>query len=532
MEPAPQIDERERAEEAGGASCRDTDSRPPASAGTSPSELFEIYSALLDATTDAVMMIDERGSILSFNPSAQRMFGYGWGEVVGRNVSTLMPEPYASEHDSYLDRYLRTGTGRIVGTGSREVFGKSKDGSVFPADLSVSALSVGGRRLFLGILRDATARKLAEAERMQRDKLNSLGQLAGSVAHDFNTVLSSILGYGELLLERLTDPAERQAVEAICTSAERGAALTHRLLAFSRRDPGASEAIDLNSLLQGVELMLSRLIPVNVDLNVELAAEPAAVEADRSLLQQALVNLVLNAVDAVQGHGSIRIALELGPDDIGLRVEDDGVGMSAEIKERIFDPLFTTKPAGRGTGLGLAVVHAAVQQCRGAIRVDSEPGAGTTFHLRLPRCSHGGGAASDSEESPSRALPRGDESILVVEDDPTFRGLLLEVLEGAGYRVTEAADAQAAQAALAQARDPIRLVLTDVQLPGLDGVGLVRRLAREHPELRFVLMSGFGDHVVEGRRDTGQRFLSKPVSNAALLRTVREVLDARSAGET
>jgi PAS domain S-box-containing protein len=611
--------------------------------------ISEFHRALLDTAVDAMVTIDEKGRVETFNPAAERLFGYAASEVVGRNVSMLMPRPYRDEHDRYLRAYRETGRRAIIGVG-REVAARRKDGSEFPIDLAVSEAVVDGRRIFMGTIRDISARRAAEAEILeQRDflqqlfdiapgiilvldasgrivrynryleelighrlaelqgrdaidalvapeargaarerlgewrsgdgardvevpilaadggerqvtwsvaphrdaagtvvtllaigvdvtdrkrlqeelqhsqRIEALGQLAAGVAHDFNTLLGSILGYSELLLERSVDGKLRRAAHEIRASAERGAALARRLLAFGRRRRAASEHLDLNGLLAGMDNMLGRLIGASISLRLEPTPHPVWVHADPGLVEQVVVNLVLNAVDAITGPGRIVVAVrDDGSDRVALVVSDTGCGMTDEVRRQIFEPFFTTKP-GKGTGLGLSTVSGIVQQNGGSIRVDSRPGAGTTFTLLLPRSRSSPPRAADAAgvAADAPAAAGGRESVLVVEDDEIFRGLICEVLAGAGYDVRSAATASEGLAALASGDGNPRLAICDVGLPDLDGNELAHRLRAS--AVAVLLMSGHDDDL---RGGDDLPFLAKPFRNQQLLQKVREVLDA------
>ncbi|HUP22626.1 MAG TPA: PAS domain S-box protein [Thermoanaerobaculia bacterium] len=612
-------------------------------------EASALHRALLQSAVDAIITIDELGLIESFNPAAEGLFGYRAEEVIGRNVSMLMPQPYRDEHEGYLHAYRTTGVRKIIGIG-RLVTARRKDGEVFPIDLAVSEAVVGDRRIFMGTVRDISARRAAEDEiRRQRDfleqlleiapaiilvvdseghvvrysqylerlvgrplgelmgldaiealvpearraaardrlagwlagdaardvelplrnaagaelqvvwnaarlkdaagalsallvigldvtehrrlqeelqhsqRMEALGLLAGGVAHDFNTLLGSILGYSELLIERGVDDSLRRAAYEIRASAERGAALSRRLLAFGKRRPMAVERLDLNVLLGGMAAMLERLIGANIKLELVPAPHEVPVVADPGLLEQVVVNLVLNAVDAITGSGRISVTVRLDdPDGVVLLVRDTGCGMSEEVQRRIFDPFFTTKP-GKGSGLGLSTVYGIVEQSGGAIRVDSRPGAGSTFSVFLPRAAQPP-PESERVEAERSSTGRG-EVVLVVEDDEIFRGLISEVLGRAGYQVLAAATPSEAIAAASQGDPEPQLVLCDLGLPEMDGLELTRRLRERLPGLRVLLMSGYGDRTMPEEDSPNEPFLAKPFRNQELLRRLREVLD-------
>jgi PAS domain S-box-containing protein len=501
----------------------------------------DLTRAILEAAVDAFVTIDERGSIRSVNPAAEKLFGYSADELAGRNVKVLMPAPWREEHDGYLARYLETGEKRIIGIG-REVLGRRKDGTTFPLELAVAEARVGPDRLFVGSLRDVSERKRLEEQFLQSQKMEAVGRLAGGVAHDFNTLLASILGYSELLLDGLRDDGDlRRSAEQIQRSAERGAALTRQLLTFSRTESRQVRSLDLNELVGGARDMLSRLVGEQIELELELDPDLGRVEADPAHMEQVLMNLVINAADAVSGSGRVVLRTHnAGPEPLPpgaegaavvLEVSDTGHGMDEDTRRRVFEPFFTTKTKGKGTGLGLSTVYAIVAESGGAVTVVSSPGEGATFRVALPR-SEPAPAAAAEEPAPEAAragAEGGSESILLVEDDEMFRGLLTEVLARLGYRVLPAASPADALAVLERNRGPLDLLVTDLVMPGKSGYQLSRELRERHPGLKVILMSGYSDETLEDRivaADQSLPVMRKPFSTKLFARRVREVLDA------
>ena len=496
--------------------------------------------AILDSAVDGIVTIDDQGIIDSVNPATERLFGYTAAELVGRNVKVLMPTPYRDEHDGYLARYRRTGERRIIGIG-REVVGQRKDGSVFPVDLAVSEVPLEGRRLFVGTVRDITARKELEEQLRQALKIEAIGRLAGGVAHDFNNLLASILGYSEQLVAELDDGPLRRAAQQIRRSAERGAGLTRQLLAFSRRQELAPERLDVGAVLGELHDMLARLLGDHVGLEYKIAEGLRLVLADRGQLQQVILNLVVNARDALGEQGCITIAADNVDAREGLmrgggvvaagrwvrlQVADNGCGMTAEVKSRIFEPFFTTKEPGKGTGLGLSTVFGIVQQSGGSIVVESEPGVGTTFEIYLP-ATEGELMRPRQEEVEAAPATGGNETVLLVEDDATFRELLGDVLHQAGYRVLVAADPGEALALVAGRNEPIDLLVTDLSMPVMKGTDLARRLTAGRPALKVLLMSGYSelDDAATVAAEIGAAFLAKPFRTRELLQAARRLLE-------
>ena len=383
----------------------------------------------------------------------------------------------------------------------------------------------------------------ATEERLrQSQKMEAIGQLAGGMAHDFNNLLGVIVGYGELLLRDLgPDDRRRLRVEHMLRAANRGATLTRQLLTFSRHQPMEAQPVDLNAVVAEIEKMLRRLIGEDIQIINVLAADLMRVRADPAQIEQVLMNLVINARDAMSGGG--RLILETSnvvlektyaqthPDAkpgpyVMLAVSDTGHGMDADTLSHVFEPFFTTKPAGKGTGLGLATAYGIVRQSGGHIAVYSEPGRGTTFKVYLPTTE---AIAVPTPTVPPHDSPRtGIETVLVVEDDAPLRVVLRDVLQAAGYTVIDGPNPEAVIAAAEQHDGHIHLVLTDVVMPGLSGRQVSERIQARRPSTRVLYMSGYtgaaaGHH---GPLEPGHLFLQKPFSIDALLRKIREVLDA------
>jgi PAS domain S-box-containing protein len=520
-------------------------------------ESTERLQAVLNAALDGIVLINPRGIIQQVNPSIQRMFGYSPDELLGQNVKILMPAPWREEHDGYLSRYRETGEARIIGIG-RQVEGRRRDGSTFPLDLAVSEMRYGNEVLFLGTLRDITERVQLEAEVRQSQKMEAIGRLAGGVAHDFNTLLGTVLGYSEMLLSAL--PAKeslRHPVEQIHRAALRGAQLTRQLLVFSRRQEMQAQAVDLGKLLADVDVMLDRLIGEDIRLSRDIEAQLGRVWGDPSELHQVILNLIVNACDAMPLGGSLSLSLRnvvtgqeiaveggrLPPGSyVLLQVADTGMGMDEAVIKRIFEPFFTTKEPGKGTGLGLSTVHAIVRRSQGGIGVTSAPGQGTTFQIYLPCATHAeteaanaalAVLAAETAEALNAANAGGDGkpggTILLVEDDDMFRGLLRQVLEANGYKVLAAEHPAAALEIAATHGKSVHLLLSDMVMPGGNGADLAVTLAGLHPNMKAVLMSGYTDDALASREadlTIADAFLEKPFATQDLLRLIRGLLSA------
>ncbi|MDX6515353.1 MAG: two-component system, cell cycle sensor histidine kinase and response regulator CckA [Gaiellaceae bacterium] len=365
----------------------------------------------------------------------------------------------------------------------------------------------------------------SEQELRQAHKMEAVGRLAGGIAHDFNNLLTAIGGYTELLIDKLP-PEQRDDAEQIRHATDRAAALTKQLLAFTRRQVVQRESLDLNDVVRDMDRLLRRLIGVDIELVSVLAPEPARVEGDRSQLEQVIVNLVLNARDAMPAGGKLVIATAREEEWVQLRVEDSGVGIEDGVRPHIFEPFFTTKDPGRGTGLGLATVLGIVEQSEGRVELESAPGEGSTFTILLP-ASEGAGEAPAQALHPAEAHSLlGTETVLVVEDEEVIRTLVARTLREQGYRVLEARYGSEALELWEEHRDDIGLLVTDIVMPGMSGVELARRVAEERPELRILLMSGFAEPAAgeQVSAPSGAGFLEKPFTPSELVRRVREAL--------
>lgn len=389
--------------------------------------------------------------------------------------------------------------------------------------------------------RDIAQRELTEAALRQAQKMEAVGRLAGGVAHDFNNILSVILTYAELLLEDVpADSSLRPELEEIQRAGQRATELTRQLLSFSRHQVVQPRVLELSAVIRGMERLLRRLLGEDIELVLRLPV-CANVHADPSQVEQIVMNLAVNARDAMPRGGVLTLELadvELdsahaarhpgsipGP-HVVLTVRDDGVGMDAAVRERMFEPFFTTKEPGKGTGLGLSTVFGIVRQSGGHLEADSHPGDGATFRVYLPRTAR----APETEPAPGRPAPQpGAETLLLVEDDEQVRAMMAAVLRRSGYRVLDARHGAEALSICERQAAPIALLVTDVVMPGMSGRELAERIQAVRPELRVLYISGYTEDAIvqHGVRDAGIAFLHKPITPDALLRKVRQVLDAR-----
>ncbi|HXO43215.1 MAG TPA: ATP-binding protein [Thermoanaerobaculia bacterium] len=499
----------------------------------------ERYRLLFDESPYLMWVVDaDTLRFLEVNRKAIGRYGYSRDEFLAMTLHDIrQPEEIPGTIEDVgaeLPEEPRIGRGRH----------RTKAGELLEVSVASRPVDFAGRSALLAVIEDVGERQRQEAHLRQAQRMEAVGQLAGGVAHDFNNLLTIILGYAGLVAARLEDrPELHRQVEQIAKAGERGAALTRQLLAFSRQLPLQPRIVDLNAVAAGVETMLRRLIGEHVELAMRLRATAGHVLVDPGLIEQVIVNLAVNARDAMPGGGGLVIEtadVELDARDGGehagllpgphgphvlLAVSDSGTGMDAATRARIFQPFFTTKELGKGTGLGLATVFGIVQQSGGHIEVASEPGQGSTFNIYLPRAA--GPAKAQEPASAARAeRPGGTETVLVLEDEPALRELVRTLLEDGGYTVLVAEGVEAALALAERHRGAIHLLLTDVVMPGLSGPEAAARLLAVRPETRVLYMSGYaGDPIGRhGLLPAGAALLVKPFTAANLLRMVREVL--------
>jgi len=528
-------------------------------------DLDHVRVGLLEAAPDAILAVSAEGRIVLVNAQAVRLFGYARDELVGARIETLVPERYRAGHPGHRERYLSEPRPRPMGAGM-QLAARRRDGSEFPADISLSAREIEGTTLVAVAVRDVSEqlelrtererlrarseRERLEAQLNQAQRMESLGQLAGGVAHDFNNLLGVMLNYTSFVAEHIDEVAAsstdvrwrevRRDIGQVLRAGQRATQLTHQLLAFGRREVVRPRVINVNTVVTEVEQMLRRALGEHIRMHLSLARGLWSVLADPGQLEQVLVNLAVNARDAMPDGGTLTIDTaevvvdasshptrpDLTPGRyVQIRVSDTGSGIPADIAERVFEPFFTTKPKGQGSGLGLATVYGIVTQVGGDVWADSVLGAGTTFTVLLPATDDTAPVMShETAPAPRRG---GGETVLVVEDEDALRDVTQRILARSGYQVLTAASGPEALK-IAEGEHHIDLLLTDVIMPHMLGQELAARMREVRPGIPILYMSGYAQPVLasQGTLDPGVSLVEKPFSDSTLLDQVRAVLDA------
>ena len=500
------------------------------------------YRGLLEAAPDAMVVVDQAGGIVLVNLQAEKQFGYQRHELIGQQVTNIIPEGFAERLIADDLRSAADALAQQIGTGI-ELVGRRKDGTEFPIEIMLSPLESAEGTLVTAAIRNISVRKEAEGQLLQAQKLESIGRLAGGIAHDFNNMLFVIHGYAELLSgdlaprnrPRLDPDSALLSVNAITQAAERAAMLTAQLLAFSHQQVISPSVLDLNAAVDGLVPMVSKLIGENMRLVVKLDHQACCIRADAGQLDQILVNLVVNARDAMPDGGTVTIETQTVSVDepyavahldvragpyVLLSVTDTGVGMDRATRERIFEPFFTTKKPGKGTGLGLATTYGIVRQAGGHIWVYSEPGIGSSFKLYFPRIDS---AVTTRLPTAAATAANGAGRVLVVEDDRVVRDMTTQLLTRAGYEVIGVAGGAEAMARLAEGEEPIEVLITDVIMPMMSGIELAEWTMDQYPRVGVVLLSGYTAETLNLKRVAagGATFVSKPVTSSQLTIAVR-----------
>jgi len=522
--------------------AHDGDSSEPLSLSQSE----ERYRDYFENAKDAIYVHDLTGRYIMVNKAGEELLGYSREEILQMRISDVVPRNCLDDIHARLKEKLADHSLTIY-----EVEAIRKDGSRVPIEVSSRLIYENGVPVAVqGSARDITERKRSEEalrasqlQLQQSQKLEAIGQLAGGVAHDFNNMLTAIIGYTDLSLRRvgLENPIRRN-LEETKKAAERAASLVRQLLAFSRKQILEPKVLDLNDVVKDMHKMLTRLIGENIKLATRLETDLGSVKADPCQVEQIIVNLVVNARDAMPRGGRVTIeTANVALDDqfalkkhvsvkpgeyVMLAVSDTGSGMEQETQARIFEPFFTTKEVGKGTGLGLSTVYGIVKQSGGNIWVYSEQGLGTVFKVYLPRIDDAT-ASTIARQSQETNAPRGTETILLVEDEDVVRGLTRKILMQAGYNVLDAKGGDEAIRLCHAHAGPIDLLLTDVVMPEVSGKEVADRLLELRPSIRVLYMSGYTDEAIvqHGVLDANVKFIQKPFTWVGLTRKVREVLN-------
>jgi len=490
--------------------------------------------SILDNMVDGVITINEDGTVLSFNKAAEKAFSYSVAEITGENISKLI-----SNHDEYLKKYLQKDKTQILGVG-REVKAIRKNKETFPIYLSVTELPINikGKRHFVGCFRDITITKQQEQQIRRSQKMDALGKLTGGIAHDYNNMLGVILGYSELLISVLPHQTEKiNYVKTIIHAAKRSVKLTSKLMAFSRLKKNDAEKLSLNNLIKNQQHMLEKTLTVRIKLTLDLDKNLWPIKVDIGDLEDAILNICINAMHAIPENGSLTIQtqnntieknnispieLQLG-DYVRLDIIDTGCGMNEETLNKIFDPFYSTK-GDLGTGLGLSQVYGFIERSHGAIKVYSELGHGSRFSLYFPRLLEKINDTSNKKTDSEKNI-EGTETILVVDDEPELLNLCSTMLQQYGYKTFTADNAFQALAILK--KESVDLMLSDVIMPDTDGFKLANAVQKKYPKIKIQLISGFSDnrHVNSSDKSLNDNLIHKPYNSQVLLTRIRELLD-------
>jgi len=495
---------------------------------------------VLASAPEGVVVADSHGTIVLINATTERLFDYTREELIGMSVQALVPDALRDRHEQLRASFVSPSDARTMVGNDLDIYARRKDGTEFPVEISLNSIRLNDAPHVLAMVRDMTTKK-AQAERSaQSQRLEAIGRLAGGVAHDFNNILTVIQGHGSLLRNSLEKgAAEHMSLAAIVTAAERGAALTRQLLTFGRRQPIETRVIDVNSLVAKLETMLRRTLGEDIRLETQLNTS-WNVLADPAQLEQAVMNLAINARDAMPDGGSLTIetldaegasspcagyentfslTTEMSGRYVHLRVSDSGVGMTKDTLAHVFEPYFTKKAPGEGTGLGLPSVYGFVEQLGGAIQVGTEVNKGTCFDLFLP-CAVG--ARQTDDETIASPLVSGQGTVLVVEDDPHLMTLTTLILEEAGYSVLRAATPQAALTDFV--KTPVDLIVSDVVMPGMSGPTFIQEWEAARGPARVLYMSGYAGGTIRTERVSLGDFLAKPFTADQLTERVGKAM--------
>jgi two-component system cell cycle sensor histidine kinase/response regulator CckA len=496
------------------------------------------FHAVMESASQAILAVNHKGFIEFVNRKAEEVFGYSREEMIGHQMEMLLPEKIRGAHVGHRREYFSRPHARPMGIGM-DLAGRRKNGQEFSVEISLNYVEVAGHAMAISFITDISERLRIEQQLRQSQKMEAVGQLAGGVAHDFNNLLTIIQGCSAMTLEDLpADNPLRESLEEIERAAMSAAGLTRQLLAFSRRQVVRPKLLDMNTVISHTERMLRRVIGEDVELILHCGENVGRIKADPGSIEQILMNLAVNARDAMPGGGRLiietgnlfldqqytesHLAVKTGPYAM-LAITDTGVGMTPEVKAHIFEPFFTTKAPGEGTGLGLATVYGIVQQMDGTIWCYSEPGQGTTLKILLPVVSSD---AAEPVETVGVVRKGTGETILLVEDELAVRKFVRNMLEKYGYKVLTAADPHDALAIASSTSEKINLLITDVVMPKMNGPELAQRIKAMLPDIVTLLMSGYTDRAIRLQEElsNGTPFIQKPFTPRALALKIREML--------
>jgi PAS domain S-box-containing protein len=496
-------------------------------------------AGILASAMDAIITVDKDQRVVLFNAAAEKMFRCSVADALGERLDHFIPERFRAAHREHVRVFGETKvTQRTMGK-ARQLFGLRSDGEEFPIEASISQIDDGGHKLFTAIIRDVSEKKRLESQFLRAQRMESIGTLAGGIAHDLNNVLSPILTAVELLQMRLNDESSQRLLNILHTNAVRGGEMIKQVLSFARGVEGEYILLQPTHLIKEIIKILADTMPKNIEITFSVAPGLRSVSGDATQLHQVLMNLCVNARDAMPQGGKLRIEAENVDIDehyalmnveakpgkyVSLGVTDTGLGIPDQNLSKIFDPFFTTKEHGKGTGLGLSTVSGIVRSHGGFIGVYSEVGRGARFRVYLPAI----GETQSAQAQPARRdLPTGNgELILVVDDENAIREVAKETLSAFGYRAIIAGDGAEAMAVFAAHKDEVKLVITDMMMPYMDGPATIRALRRLDPKVKIIATSGLKaeDKIADAAQLGVKTFLPKPYTAEKLLKTVAAVL--------
>ncbi len=498
-----------------------------------------LLANIISSAMDAIITVDAQQRIVLFNAAAEKMFGYTATEMMGSDIAQLIPNRFRSGHHQHIERFGQTHeTKRTMGR-LGAISGLRADGKEFPIEASISQVETNGAKFYTVILRDISEKKKLEMQFLRAQRMESIGTLAGGIAHDLNNILSPILMAIQMLQLKVTDDLSQRMLEVMRMNAERGGDLVKQILSFARGVSGERIAVQPKHLLKEIAKILKETLPKSIEVKLQVDPELSLISGDATQLQQILMNLCVNARDAMPDGGSLNIEAkdieidatyaEMLPSAkpgsfVRIAVSDTGTGIAPDHLNRIFDPFFTTKEIGKGTGLGLSTVQGIVKGHGGFLNVYSEVGKGTVFTVYLPALA---AAQLAMQETPALQLPGGNgELILVVDDELAIREITRGTLESFNYQILTASDGAEAVALFAQHRASISVVLTDMMMPVMDGPAMIQALRRIDPAIKVIASSGFSDtgKAAEATALGVSAFLHKPYTAEKLLKTLAELL--------